>query len=162
MEVMPFGMRLIILWAVGNIPITAAAVLMITERIGPGIFRRMERKTGVPGMVMERVTKDMLVRKGMIRVNGNFQRNGTGRQDTNHQNTELALYLPTNGIKVKGILKTVFGGILTGTFGIATMVVGGIGAGFSSSVMLEFRLFWRHLRSAEVFFLDRAAAVLPV
>ena len=68
MEVMPFGMRLIILWAVGNIPITAAAVLMITERIGPGIFRRMERKTGVPGMVMERVTKDMLVRKGMVRV----------------------------------------------------------------------------------------------
>ena len=46
------------------------------------------------------------------------------------------MYLPTNGIKVGGILKTVFGGILTGTFGIATMVVGGIGAGFSSSVML--------------------------
>ena len=74
--------------------------------------------------------------KGNDSRNGNFQRNGTGRQDTNHQNTELALYLPTNGIKVKGILKTVFGGILTGTFGIATMVVGGIGAGFSSSVML--------------------------
>ena len=46
------------------------------------------------------------------------------------------MYLPTNGIKVGGILKTVFGGILTGVFGIATMVVGGIGAGFSSSVML--------------------------
>ena len=74
--------------------------------------------------------------KGNDLRNGNFQRNGTGRQDTNHQNSDLALYLPTNGIKVGGILKTVFGGILTGTFGIATMVVGGIGAGFSSSVML--------------------------
>ena len=74
--------------------------------------------------------------KGNDSRNGNFQRNGTGRQDTNHQNSDLALYLPTNGIKVGGILKTVFGGILTGTFGIATMVVGGIGAGFSSSVML--------------------------
>lgn len=68
MGVMPFGMRLIILWAVGNIPITAAAVLMITERIGPGIFRRMERKTGVPGRIMELVIKDMPVRKGMICV----------------------------------------------------------------------------------------------
>lgn len=74
--------------------------------------------------------------KGNDSRNGNFQRNGTGRQDTNHQNSDLALYLPTNGIKVGGILKTVFGGILTGVFGIATMVVGGIGAGFSSSVML--------------------------
>lgn len=74
--------------------------------------------------------------KGNDLRNGNFQRNGTGRKDTNHQNSDLALYLPTNGIKVGGILKTVFGGILTGTFGIATMVVGGIGAGFSSSVML--------------------------
>ena len=61
-------MRLIILWAVGNIPINAAAVLMITERIGPGIFRRMERKNGVPGRIMELVIKDMPVRKGMIRV----------------------------------------------------------------------------------------------
>lgn len=68
MGVMPFGMRLIILWAVGNIPITAAAVLMITERIGPGIFRRMERKNGVPGRIMELVIKDMPMRKGMIRV----------------------------------------------------------------------------------------------
>ena len=74
--------------------------------------------------------------KGNDSRNGCFQRNGTGRKDTNHQNSDLALYLPTNGIKVGGILKTVFGGILTGTFGIATMVVGGIGAGFSSSVML--------------------------
>ena len=57
--------------------------------------------------------------KGNDLRNGNFQRNGTGRQDTNHQNSDLALYLPTNGIKVGGILKTVFGGILTGTFGIA-------------------------------------------
>lgn len=30
--------------------------------------------------------------------------------------------MPTNGIKVKGILKTVFGGILTGTMGIGLMV----------------------------------------
>lgn len=85
---------------------------------------------------MELVIKDMPDAKGNDLRNGNFQRNGTGRQDTNHQNSDLALYLPTNGIKVGGILKTVFGGILTGTFGIATMVVGGIGAGFSSSVML--------------------------
>ena len=72
--------------------------------------------------------------KGNDLRNGNFQRNGTGRQDTNHQNTELALYLPTNGIKVKGILKTVFGGILTGVFGILTLIVGGVailkGGGF--------------------------------
>ena len=126
-------MRLIILWAVGNIPITAAAVLMITERIGPGIFRRMERKTGEDHGTGY---QGYAGAKGNDSRNGNFQRNGTGRQDTNHQNSDLALYLPTNGIKVGGILKTVFGGILTGTFGIATMVVGGIGAGFSSSVML--------------------------
>ena len=65
MGVMPFGMRLIILWAVGNIPITAAAVLMITERIGPGIFRRMERKPEYRG---DHGTgyRDMPVRKGMI------------------------------------------------------------------------------------------------
>lgn len=72
--------------------------------------------------------------KGNDSRNGNFQRNGTGRQDTNHQNSDLALYLPTNGIKVKGILKTVFGGILTGVFGILTLIVGGVailkGGGF--------------------------------
>lgn len=136
MGVMPFGMRLIILWAVGNIPITAAAVLMITERIGPGIFRRMERKNRSTGEDHGTGYQGYAGAKGNDSRNGNFQRNGTGRQDTNHQNSDLALYLPTNGIKVGGILKTVFGGILTGTFGIATMVVGGIGAGFSSSVML--------------------------
>ena len=54
--------------------------------------------------------------KGNDLRNGNFQRNGTGRKDTNHQNSDLALYLPTNGIKVGGILKTVFGGITTGVF----------------------------------------------
>ena len=72
--------------------------------------------------------------KGNDSRNGNFQRNGTGRQDTNHQNSDLALYLPTNGIKVGGILKTVFGGITTGVFGILTLIVGGVailkGGGF--------------------------------
>ena len=68
--------------------------------------------------------------------NVNSQRYGADRQDTAHQNTNVALYSPTNGIKVKGILKTVFGGILTGTFGIAAMVVGGIGAGFGISGMI--------------------------
>ena len=91
------------------------------------LFRSEDHGTGYQGYAGA---------KGNDLRNGNFQRNGTGRQDTNHQNSDLALYLPTNGIKVGGILKTVFGGILTGVFGIATMVVGGIGAGFSSSVML--------------------------
>ena len=133
MGVMPFGMRLIILWAVGNIPITAAAVLMITERIGPGIFRRMERNDGAAG---DHGTgyQGYAGAKGNDLRNGNFQRNGTGRKDTNHQNSDLALYLPTNGIKVGGILKTVFGGITTGVFGILTLIVGGVailkGGGF--------------------------------
>lgn len=74
--------------------------------------------------------------KGKNSRNGNSQNFGSGRQDAAGQNTNLALYSPANGIKVKGILKTVFGGILTGTFGIATMVVGGIGAGFGNSGML--------------------------
>lgn len=74
--------------------------------------------------------------KGMNSGNVNSQNYGSGRQDAAGQNTNLALYSPTNGIKVKGILKTVFGGILTGTFGIATMVVGGIGAGFGISGMI--------------------------
>ena len=74
--------------------------------------------------------------KGKNSWNGNSQNFGSGRQDAAGQNTNLALYSPANGIKVKGILKTVFGGILTGTFGIATMVVGGIGAGFGNSGML--------------------------
>ena len=49
--------------------------------------------------------------------------NYTQRNSGSSQNPELpALYMPTNGIKVKGILKTVFGGILTGTMGIGLMV----------------------------------------
>lgn len=49
--------------------------------------------------------------------------NYTQRNSGSSQKPELpALYMPTNGIKVKGILKTVFGGILTGTMGIGLMV----------------------------------------
>ena len=49
--------------------------------------------------------------------------NHTQRNSGSSQKPELpALYMPTNGIKVKGILKTVFGGILTGTMGIGLMV----------------------------------------
>lgn len=49
--------------------------------------------------------------------------NYTHRNSGSSQKPELpALYMPTNGIKVKGILKTVFGGILTGTMGIGLMV----------------------------------------
>ena len=49
--------------------------------------------------------------------------NYTQRNAGSSQKPELpALYMPTNGIKVKGILKTVFGGILTGTMGIGLMV----------------------------------------
>lgn len=49
--------------------------------------------------------------------------NYTQRNSGSSQKPELpALYMPTNGIKVKGILKTVFGGILTGTMEIGLMV----------------------------------------
>ena len=49
--------------------------------------------------------------------------NYTQRNSGSSQKPELpALYMPTNGSKVKGILKTVFGGILTGTMGIGLMV----------------------------------------
>ncbi len=51
------------------------------------------------------------------------QRNSGSRQKDRNENPSLpALYMPANGIKVKGVLKTVFGGILTGTMGIGLMV----------------------------------------
>lgn len=123
MGVMPSGMRLIILWAV-VIPLAAAAVLMITERIGPDFSEgwKENRSTGEDHGTGYQGYADA---KGNDSRNGNFQRNGTGRQDTNHQNSDLALYLPTNGIKV-GEFEDSVCGILTGVFGIATMVVGGI------------------------------------
>ena len=60
----------------------------------------------------------------------------TGRQQNKSQETNMALYLPSSGIKVKGILKTVFGGILTGTFGIAAITVGALGLGFGVNGMV--------------------------
>ena len=60
----------------------------------------------------------------------------TGRQQNKPQETNMALYLPSSGIKVKGILKTVFGGILTGTFGIAAITVGALGLGFGVNGMV--------------------------
>ena len=50
-----------------------------------------------------------------------------------------ALYMPANGIRVKGILKTVFGGIVTGTMGIGLMIsligLGILGAGTGGVVI---------------------------
>ena len=60
----------------------------------------------------------------------------TVRQQNKTQETNMALYLPSTGIKVKGILKTVFGGILTGTFGIAAITVGALGLGFGVNGMV--------------------------
>ena len=60
----------------------------------------------------------------------------TGRQQNKSQETNMALYLPSSGIKVKGILKTVFGGILTGTFGVAAIIVGALGLGFGVNGMV--------------------------
>lgn len=112
MGVMPFGMRLIILWAVGNStiyrnPNSSYDYRENRSRISEGWKENRstgeDHGTGYQGYAGA---------KGNDLRNGNFQRNGTGRKDTNHQNSDLALYLPTNGIKVGGILKTVFGGIL--------------------------------------------------
>ena len=68
--------------------------------------------------------------------NGQSKHTDTGRQQNKPQETNMALYLPSSGIKVKGILKTVFGGILTGTFGIAAITVGALGLGFGVNGMV--------------------------
>ena len=68
--------------------------------------------------------------------NGQRKHTDTGRQQNKPQETNMALYLPSSGIKVKGILKTVFGGILTGTFGIAAITVGALGLGFGVNGMV--------------------------
>ncbi len=60
----------------------------------------------------------------------------TARQQDKTEETKAALYLPSTGIKVKGILKTVFGGILTGTFGVAAIIVGALGLGFGVNGMI--------------------------
>ena len=68
--------------------------------------------------------------------NGQSKHTDTGRQQNKPQETNMALYLPSSGIKVKGILKTVFGGILTGTFGVAAITVGALGLGFGVNGMV--------------------------
>ena len=64
--------------------------------------------------------------------------NSTRQRNTVSQNAKPALYSPANGIKVGGILKTVFGGILVGTLGLSSVLVGALGAGFNISSMVGF------------------------
>lgn len=80
-------------------------------------------------------------KEGNNQENERNRRNGeaSGNTDANSSvfgQTDLTLYSSANGIRVKGLLKTVFGGILTGTFGIAAILCGALGIGFGKGAVL--------------------------
>lgn len=67
-----------------------------------------------------------------------FQKNQTDRGHKERPDLP-ALYMPASGIKVKGVLKTVFGGILAGTMGLGLMAsligMGIFGVGTGGTVL---------------------------